>query len=98
MIPIRGCIRTLEKLSLVTCSNEVLIPLERSVKNVQPIFSVDTTSREPLIWLDELKTDRLHPDEIRINLSVETLKSNAPKFVEDYVVLGHLSQDLSESK
>lgn len=85
---IKNCIKTLEKLSLVTCSNEVLTMLERTLINVQPILQVDTRGVEPLIWQNELTLDRLHKDEVRNRLNSRDLKKNASGFFEDYIAVG----------
>ena len=85
---IRGCIKTLEKLSLVTCSEDVLQLLERALTNVEPILKVNTQGVEPLIWQNELNKNRLHNDEPRTNLDIEDLKKNAAGFFEDYVIVG----------
>lgn len=85
---IRSCIKVLEKLSLVTCSNDVLQMLERALKNVQPILEVNTRGTEPLLWQNELSLDRLHKDEVRNRLRSSDLKRNASGFFEDYIAVG----------
>lgn len=85
---IRSCIKVLEKLSLVTCSNDVLPMLERTLKNIQPILEVDTRGVEPLIWQNELSFDRLHKDEVKNRLRSSDLKKNASGFFEDYITVG----------
>lgn len=88
MSPIRGCLHTLERLSLVSCSSEVLKLLEQSLKNIEPMLQVDTKGKDPLIWQKETELERLHCDEVRPRLDLKSVKANAPKFIEDYVVVG----------
>lgn len=88
MAKITECIKTLEKLSLLTCSSEVLPLLERTLKNVEPILGVDTRGVEPQQWQNELNIDRLHNDQTDIRLSQKDLKSNSKFFFEDYITIG----------
>lgn len=88
MTNIKNCIKTLEKLSLVTCSDEVLPLLERALKNVEPILSVDTRGVEPLLWQSKLDLRRLHDDKPLNTLNTKDIKKNAHSFYEDYVVVG----------
>lgn len=90
MAPIRDCIKALEKLSLVSCSEDVLRLLERSIGNIKPMLEVDVRNQEPLIWQNYLKINRLHPDKAITRLNPRDVKENAPKFVEDYVAVGHI--------
>lgn len=85
---IRGCIKTLEKLSLITCSNEVLPLLERALDNVQPILELKTEGAEPLLWQNEITIDRLNRDQVNVKLSVKDIKKNASGFYEDYIAIG----------
>lgn len=87
---IRGSIKTLEKLSLLTCSNEVLRLLERALENVEPILKVNTQGVEPLRWQNELNANQLHHDQPQIRLSSKDLKKNAAGFYEDYIAVGLL--------
>lgn len=85
---IKSRIKTLEKLSLVTCTDEVLVLLERTLSNVKPILSVDTKSVQPMIWQNRLDVSRLHKDEPAPRLSLHGLKQNAPNCYEDYIAIG----------
>jgi Asp-tRNA(Asn)/Glu-tRNA(Gln) amidotransferase C subunit len=91
-------IKTLEKLSLVTCSNEVLALLQRSLNNIEPILKVDTKGVEPLLWQNELSLDRLYDDQSKISLTKEDLKKNAKGFYEDYIVVGILPKDHNKTE
>lgn len=88
MTNIKNCIKTLEKLSLVTCSDEVLPLLERALKNVEPILSVDTRGVEPLLWQSKLDLRRLHDDKPLNTLGKKDIQKNANSFYEDYIVVG----------
>ena len=90
MTSIQNCIKTLERLSLVTCSRDVLPLLERTLKNVEPILRVDTKGVAPLLWQNELSADRLHNDEPNIRLDTKDLRRNASGFCEDYIGIGLL--------
>lgn len=81
-------IKKLEKLSLITCCSEVLPLLERTLKNVEPILSVDTKGVEPLMWQNDLTHDRLGVDNPNVRLTHGDLKRNASRFYEDYIVVG----------
>lgn len=83
-------IKKLEKLSLITCSKEVLPLLERALKNVEPILSVDTKGVKPLQWQNGIDLDRLHEDKPNLRLTARDLKKNAPRIYEDYVVVGRM--------
>lgn len=91
-------IKTLEKLSLVTCSNEVLNLLERSLKNVEPILRVDTSGVEPLLWQNELSSDRMQDDQPKTSLTKKDLKVNAAGFYEDYIAVGILPKEDNKSQ
>lgn len=88
MKTIRSCIKTLEKLSLLNCSEDVLPLLERALYNVEPILKVDTGSKEASIWQSELEMDRLHNDRVNAKLSLQDLKKNTSGFYEDYIAIG----------
>lgn len=88
MSNIGNCVKTLEKLSLLSCSKEVLPLLERALKNVEPILEVDTTGVEPLLWQNNLDASRLHKDQTRTNLNFQDIRRNAKNHFEDYVVVG----------
>lgn len=85
---IRNHIKTLEKLSLLTCSEEVLSLLERSLKNVEPILRANTKGVEPLLWFNNLGQERLHDDQPKVALTKNALKQNAAGFYEDYIAIG----------
>lgn len=87
---IRNHIKRLEKLSLLTCTDQVIVLLEATLKNVQPILSVDTKGVEPLMWQNELAPDRLHDDRPNVRLSRKDLKRNAAGYHEDYISVGHV--------
>lgn len=95
---IRSCVQTLEKLSLVTCSNDVLLLLERALRNVEPILKLDTSGTEASIWQNELRIDKLHNDQVDIKLSLKDLKRNAPGYFEDYVAVGLKPAEKGHSK
>lgn len=92
MSNIRARIKTLEKLSLITCSNEVLPLLERTLENVAPILKVDTRNTAPLLWQNVLAMERLHNDRVQVRLDTMDLKRNASGFCEDYVKVGSFNQ------
>ena len=89
-LKICDCIKILEKLSLVTCSSDVLPLLERTLQNVEPILRVDTSKVEPLIWQNKLDSNLLHNDEPQVRLTTKDLKKNAAGFFEDYVAIGRI--------
>lgn len=80
--------KTLEKLSLITCSNEVMTLFERSLKNVEPIVRANTSGIEPLLWQNDLDIKRLHNDQPKVGLNKMELKQNAAGFYEDYIAVG----------
>lgn len=88
MTNIKNSIKILEKLSLLTCSNEVLPLLERALMNVEPILKVDTQGVEPLLWQNKLNLERLNDDKPYNLLGTKDLKRNASSFYEDYIVIG----------
>ena len=88
MANIKNCLQTLEKLSLLTCSETVLPLLERALINVEPVLKVDTRNVDPLLWQNELTLDRLHPDQVQVKLGPRDLEKNAPRFFEDYIAVG----------
>lgn len=88
MTNIKSYIKTLEKLSLVTCSKDVLPLLERTLKNVEPILTVNTRGVEPLVWQNKLDITRLHDDKPQNSLNAKDLKKSASNFYEDYVAIG----------
>lgn len=87
---VRGVIPLLERLSLITCTEDVLTKMELCLKNVEPILNVDTKDVEPMIWITNLPPSKMHEDIIRCKLSRNDLKMNAPRMVEDYFVVGKL--------
>lgn len=95
---IRNHITKLEKLSLVTCTNEVQLLLERALKNVEPILSVDTKGVEPLLWQDELSPDRLTDDKPNARMTNKDLKTNASEFYEGYVAIGRIPKSGTNPK
>lgn len=92
MSTVQNCIKTLEKVSLVTCSKDVLLLLERTLKNVEPILAVDTRGVEPFIWQSKLSVNQLHEDRPDIKLTPLDLEKNATHFSEDYVVIGAITK------
>ena len=88
MSTIQKCIHTLEKISLVTCSQDVLPLLERALKNVEPILKVNTEGVTPLLWQNYLDINRLHEDKPSIRLTIEDIQTNASGFYEDYIFFG----------
>lgn len=88
MSSILNSIKTLEKLSLVTCSKEVLPLLDRALENVKGILEVDTKGLKPLLWQNELDIARLHSDKANITLDLKAIKQNAAGFHEDYISVG----------
>lgn len=88
MSKFRDYITTLEKLSLVTCSKDVLPMLERALKNVEPILRVDTSNVAPLFWQNELDITRLLSCRNKPQLSLKDLERNTTNFYEDYIVVG----------
>lgn len=88
MKTVRSCIQTLEKLSLLDCSKDVLPLLERALQNVEPILKVDTGGKEASVWQSKLNIDNLHDDQINVRLTLKDLRRNAPGFCEDYITVG----------
>lgn len=88
MSTITKSIRKLEKLSLITCSKEVVQLLERSIDNVAPILSIDTKNVEPLIWQSNLDNQQLNEDVPNPSIDSRGLKTNVNNFFEDYVAIG----------
>lgn len=88
MLTIRQSIRKLEKLSLITCSEEILQLLERSIKNVEPILAVDVKKCEPLIWQNRLGYQRLNEDKPKPSIDSKSMKRNVNNMLEDYVAIG----------
>jgi len=91
-------IKSLEKVSLITCSDEVLFLFKRTLSNVQPILNVDTEGVSPMIWQNRLTFDRLHQDEVRNQLKPQDLKQNAASFFEDYLAIGPITSKDTSSK
>lgn len=87
---IRNNIKTLERLSLVTCSIRVLSMLERTLANVQPLLKADTRGVEPMIWQNKLSFEKLNPDVVNNRLGPKDLEKNASGFFEDYIAVGPL--------
>lgn len=85
---IKSCFKTLEKLSLISCFGDTTLLIERALLNVKPILDIDTTGVEPLIWQNELRTNRLFKDKIDVKLSTYDLERNAAGFHEDYIAVG----------
>lgn len=88
MSSICGTIKVIEKLSLVTCTNEVLRLLEQTIANIDPVLKVDTKNRQPLVWQVELNLSQLREDYPSVKLTRDDLKKNASGFFEDYIAIG----------
>lgn len=88
MTGIRNCVKQLEKLSLITCSNDVLILLERALGNVEPILKINGHNVKPLLWQNNLSLDRIHNDIPKARLNTKDLERNTSRFFEDYVSVG----------
>lgn len=85
---IQNCVKQLEKVSLLTCSNDVLQLLERALKNVEPILKIDGRRVKPLLWQNELDWGRMNDGVPKPKLGVKDLEKNAKTFYEDYVAVG----------
>ena len=74
--------------------------MERTLKNVEPILSVNTEGVEPLLWQNSLSLDRLGADKPNVRLTHGDLKRNASRFYEDYIAVGVMpkTDDKSHNK
>lgn len=88
MSKISDSIKLLEKLSLISCSKEVLWLLERALTNVEPITTIATEGKGRLIWQNGIDMRRLHKDQVNVKMNAKDLRRNAAGYFEDYISIG----------